>query len=252
MKGAFWRLVQKEIRQAAPMAAIVAGVVIAWHLFLSTRFGKWPSEGIIGLSALPLGFIPLWILWRSFATMRQEWTGNHMYLLLSLPVPGWYLASAKVIIVVVEAAFYTVVVGSGMLILTLSSGLLDGILAEAIVRPTWGPVLVMVAISVLSPLSWIVVTQFSYVAGRLTSKLSGLVSVIVFVLSGWFIVRMGTVLTPLLGWVPDLRLSADVLVDGVVVKNGWQLDVTPAIGAALAIAGLFWLGGYLLERDVEL
>lgn len=250
MKGAFWRLLKKEIRQGAPAAVVIAAVVVAWHMFLYTRIGRWPVELVFGLGVLPIGFVPLWLLWRGFAVMRQEWIGNHMHLLLALPVPGWAVAASKAVVVMLEAAWFALIIGVGGAVLgfkveLIPAGVLD-------LRGSWGPYAVAVAGSLLTPFLWIVMTQLAYVAGRLTARLSWLVSALVFVLSGWFVLRLGTVLTPLLRWVPALPLTADVIVNGVVVKTGLALDWTPAVGTILGMGGLFWAVSTLLERDVEL
>lgn len=251
MKGAFWRLLNKEIRQASSTALVIAAVVVVWHVFLHTRIGRWPEEAVLAAGAFPMGFVPLWLLWRSFATMRQEWAGNHTHLLLALPVPGWAIAASKAAVVMLEAAFFIVVIGGGAAALGFKTGLLSQIPFEDI-RTPWGKPIIIGAILLLSPLMWIVMTQFAYVAGRLASKLSWLVSAVAFALSGWFIVRAGTVLTPLLRWMPDLPVSADVIVNGVVVKAGLSLDWTPAAGTILAVGALFWAVSTMLERDVEL
>lgn len=251
MKGAFWRLLRKEVRQAAPVALGLGAIIVAWHLFLYTRIDRWPAELVTSLAVVPLGFVPLWLLWRSVATMRQEWTGNHMYLLLTLPVPGWSIASAKVLIVMAEAALYTVVVGSGSLFLVRAAGLLQQLPLDAIRMPTGFAVLV-VGVSLLSPLATVIATQFSYIASRLAPRLAGLVFAVVFVLSAWFIARAGTVLTPLFRWLPDVTLSADAIANGVVVKGGLSLSIAPAVGSLVAVAALFWATATLLERDIEL
>lgn len=44
----------------------------------------------------------MWTLWRAGASLRQEWSSNHMSLLLTLPVPGWYITSAKALVLLAE------------------------------------------------------------------------------------------------------------------------------------------------------
>lgn len=51
----------------------------------------------------PLGLIAIWVFWRAVASLRREWQGNHMQLLLALPVPGWQLVDAKSVAVLLEA-----------------------------------------------------------------------------------------------------------------------------------------------------
>lgn len=249
-RGAFWRLLQKELRQAAPTVGVITAAVVAWHVFLYTRIGRWPEEVLIGLAALPFGFVPLWLLWRSFATMRQEWSGNHMHLLLSLPIPGWYIAATKLLTVIAETVLFSVVIVTGTGWIAFAAGAIEQA-SFGDVRLMWGQVAAVAAILSLPMLAWVIITQFAYVAGRLATRLSGLVSFAVFVM-GWFVIRMGKLLTPLFRWVPDVPLSAETIVNGVVTRAGVTFDWTPAIGAVFAMGALFWATGSFLERDVEL
>lgn len=92
----YWRLLQKEAIQALPTVLVFTVVLVAWYAFLYTRTGRWSGIiTILPLAMLPWGFIGPWTLWRCVATLRQEWPGNHMHLLLALPVPGWYVTSVK-------------------------------------------------------------------------------------------------------------------------------------------------------------
>lgn len=251
MRRPYWRLLQKEISQALPMFIIAITGMVAWHGFLYTRIDVWPMEAIIGLAVMPIGAIPLWLVWQSISTLRTEWRGNHMYLLLALPIPGWYIASVKVLIVMLEAALYSLVIGGGTLFLASKTGLLGQIPVDFLVVQ-WGPTIGAIVTAFVVPLVGVVVTQFAYIAGRLTSKLAGLVSGITFVLSMWFVVRVGTLLTPVFRWLPDVPIKVGGTVDGIPIEGVANVGIAPAVGTLLAVFGLFWLGASFLERDVEL
>lgn len=251
MKRPYLRLLQKELGQALPTAAVFTTGIVAWHVFLYTRIDKWPSELITGTSGIPLGFIPLWVLWRSFATLRQEWTGNHMYLLLALPIPGWYITSVKVITVFLEAAWYGAIINGGVLMLAWKSGVFQKLPFESLV-PDWTVFFWPVMLALVVVFCGVVITQFSYIAGRLVSRRSGLVSAVTFMLSLWMIIRVGTLLAPVLRWVPEIPLGGQTIIDGTISQQIAYLGIAPLLGSFLAALGLFWLGASLLERDVEL
>lgn len=251
MKGAFWPMLRKDFRQALPAAAGIIAAVMAWQMFLYTRIGRWPMDVVLIVSALPFGFVPLWVLSRGLSTLRQEWAGNHMYLLLSLPIPGWYIAGAKVLVVTVEGLAYGVVIGAGWLLLARGSGGLELVALEA-VRLPWGAIILLGGLSLTSPLATAVVAQFSYVASRLAPRLRGLALAVLLPLSGWFVTRAGTVLALPFLWLPHIDFTVHAVVDGVTVRSGMALDVAPVIGSLLAVAALFWATATLLERDVEL
>lgn len=247
----YWRLLQKEVSQALPMFLVVTAGIIAWHGYLFTRIGKWPVEGVVSLAFMPMGAIPLWLLWRSFSTLRQEWTGNHMYLLLALPIPGWYIASVKALVVVVEATVYGLVTGGGALLLASATGLLERMPIEFI-QMQWGPMVLGTVASFMWPFTMVIVIQFSYIAGRLASRWSGFISAVTFVLSMWFIVRMGSLLATLLRWLPEVPVPAQGIVDGIPIQTAVYLKPGPAIGMLVAVLALFLFGSSFLERDVEL
>lgn len=250
-KRPYWVLLQKEVYQTLPMFAIILAGIISWHGFLFTRIDRWPQQVVIASAVMPLGAIPLWLLWRSFSTLRQEWTGNHMYLLLSLPIPGWYIASVKTVVVILEAMTYGMVIGGGALFLAAQTGLLEEIPLEFL-RMQWGPMLAGTAASLFWPFASVILLQFSYIAGRLASRWSGLVSAITFVLSMWFVIRVSTVLAPLLRWLPEVPIRAVGVVDGILIESAVYVNLGPVLGMVSALLALFWLGSSFLERDVEL
>lgn len=249
VKHPYWMLLKKEVAQALPMFIIFVVGIVAWQGFLWTRIAKgWHVDLIVGLSMAPTGAIPLWLLWRSFSTLRQEWTGNHMYLLLALPIPGWYIASVKAFVVMLEAAAYVLITGVGSLLLMVATGSIPIEFTEI----PWGSLAATVLISFLAPLVGVIVIQFSYIAGRLASRWSGVISAITFVLSMWFIVRVGTLLAPWLHWLPEIPIRGHAIVDGIPMQTALYVNMGPVVGMLVAVSVLFWLGSSFIERDVEL
>lgn len=215
---------------------------------------------------LHLGFVPMWTLWRAGASLRQEWSSNHMSLLLTLPVPGWYITSAKALVLLAEMLWYIVLVLAGTLVLAIEGSWIQRIdlLGQAYViggeiysripadALSWRTLLFALGVVTAVAASGIIATQFSYIAGCLWRRWSGLFSTAVAGLSVWFILRAGTLLAPLFRWVPEIPVDGAVIVNNVRVQQTMYLGLSPVFGALAAVALLFWLGAVLLERDVEL
>lgn len=262
MSTRFVTLLRKELSQAIPTSLLFLGAMLAWYVFLVSRSGVWPLEQLFVLSFLPLGFVPMWMLWRTYYSFRQEWTGDHMYLLLSLPVPGWYITSAKLIAAFLESAAYAALMGGGVWYILRAAGLdvvgqTFGNMADMHLPAEWwsivaGLIIRAVIAMVVGLGALAVITQFAYLAGRLVSRFQGVLSVWVFLLTCWATFRVGALLGPWLNWLPPFKVSgiemsaAEVLFPTVYLSSG-------PIVAALAVPLLaFLVGSWLLERDIEL
>lgn len=212
---------------------------------------------------LHLGFVPMWTLWRAGASLRQEWSSNHMSLLLTLPVPGWYITSAKALVLLAEMLWYIVLVLAGTLVLAIEGSWIQRIdlLGQAYViggeiysripaeALSWRTLLFALGVVTAVAASGIIATQFSYIAGCLWRRWSGLFSTAVAGLSVWFILRAGTLLAPLFRWVPEIPVDGAVIVNNVRVQQTMYLGLSPVFGALAAVALLFWLGYVEITGD---
>lgn len=245
-------LLRKEARQATGTALVFTLVLGAILAYLVSRARVWPMELVFALIISLSGFIPFWALWRTYYSLRQEWTGDHMYLLLSLPVPGWYITSTKLLIAALEALVYTLlVVGAAFLVLALGDGIF---LPRDVLREPafYAAVLRIGTLFGLVLAMGMVVIQFSYLCGRLVSRFRGLMSLLMAFVSLWLLVRGGTWLEPLLRWVPDWPLYNINIVDGAVEVTTNYIGLAPLLGSAVTAFVLFITGSLLLERDLEL
>lgn len=59
---------------------------------------------------------------RELAALRQQWEADLMYLLLSLPVPGWFVTSTKALVVLLEAFWYVFLIIGGTAFLVFAGG----------------------------------------------------------------------------------------------------------------------------------
>ena len=123
MRSAYLQLLGKELQQAVSTALVFIILIVAWFAFWRPESGFGPNLLPFGLGIATLGFVPFWALWRTFYSFRQEWTGDHMYLLLSLPVPGWYMTSTKLIVAMIELFVYSGIILGGSLLLFTADGM---------------------------------------------------------------------------------------------------------------------------------
>lgn len=252
MRRPYLQLLLKEAKQALGTALVFTGIIAALLLYLLSRVGSWPNEIIMVIMVSLSGFIPFWALWRTYYSLRQEWNGDHMYLLLSLPIPGWYITSTKLIVALLELLVYTALIQGALLYVFSVGG--DTILPlQLLTEPAFiGTALRVAVLSVLMLLVGMIVLQFSYLAARLVSKRRGLMMLFVVFVSGWLVLRVGGLISPLLQWIPDVPLHQIEIRDGLVQTSTARIGLAPFFGSLLASLALFWFGSNLLERDIEL
>lgn len=253
------RLLWREARQATPTAAAFLLGIVFWAAFLASRVGRWPEAAILFLATLPLGVLPVWALWRVVHGMRQDYATPHAHLLLSLPVPGWQLASAKLLVAWAELAVYGAAVGAGLLLLARAAGLPSPpptlspdelrVVEQALLRT--GVTLGLLAALLGAP-AWLILTQSAWCVGRLFPRGQGLVSVLAFLSGGWLLLRAGTLAPAVLGWLPrvDLLWFPEVW-DAEIRLAAVAVHPAPLVGVVGGALALFALGAWLLEHVVE-
>lgn len=252
MRSAYLQLLGKELQQAVSTALVFIILIVAWFAFLTTRVGVWPNLVPFGLGMATLGFVPFWALWRTFYSFRQEWTGDHMYLLLSLPVPGWYMTSTKLLVAMVELFVYSGIILGGSLLLLTADGLggfpIELLRQEALLSTS----LKAAFVQTLGLVVMMIVIQFSYLFSRLVSRRRGLMMMLVGLISFWFVFRVGGWIAPLFHWIPPVPLQNIEITGGLLTTRTLYLGVAPVIGSFVAALLLFVIGSNVLERDIEL
>lgn len=249
----FLQLTLKEARQALGTALVFTGILLAALLYLISRLGIWPTGLVALFISLLMGFVPFWALWRTYYSLRQEWTGDHMYLLLSLPVPGWYITGSKLIVALLEMLLYTALLSGAALVVFFAGGGDLYVPSSLISEPVFIATTLRVALLSLAVLFiGMIVVQFSHLASRLVSRFRGPLMIALVLVSTWVVTRGAGLLAPILSWLPEVPVHSIEFHDDFVSVATVYLGVAPLAGALIVSLGLFWLGSYLLERDVEL
>lgn len=110
----FLKLVLKDLEGSRLPTLFLSGITLVFMAFVRYKvsFGSWHSQMSVLAVALPTAFFPLWLIWRSFQTLRSEWREDTVYTLLALPVPGWQVMLAKLVSLCVEySVLFAVTVG---------------------------------------------------------------------------------------------------------------------------------------------
>ena len=248
----FLRLLRKDLQASLLPMGFLSGITIILMFLIRFKIstGSWPVEASLAAVAIPLVFLPLWLLWQSFQTLRSEWREDTVYTLLVLPVPGWKVMLAKLSAIWVE---YT-----GLLAVTVIGTLLffAPLVQEAMqVVPSvaWlvrnGLLLYLVSLATLA--SVVIFVQLAFIVGKMVGRLQGLVAIWTLILSGWLVDKLGVLLEPLFRWLPTLPVHRlfrlEEVRQGIVVE--WNL--APEIGTWLGILAMLVLTSYLFEHYVE-
>jgi len=254
----FLRLLRKDLEACKLPILFNCGISIIWLLYLRYRFSITQSmEIVLGLMLVPLVFIPFWILWQAYQSLRSEWRENTVYSLLLLPVPGWKILLSKWMALLIETTIIVVVFLITSLICFFEP-----------IRNSFGEILrfmptawyirngLLIYVSVLFLFSgWIIAMQTAFVVGKLVGRFSGLVALWTLLLISWLSDRVGIVLQPLFQWVPPIAVERLFKLETLTWYLGDSLTISwnysASVGSWLTMLGLFFLSSWLLANCVE-
>lgn len=257
MRGKFWRLYSKELKESMNFAVLFAIIGVGWLIFLSTQQVNWGSETIFGLSFIPLSLLPLYVLFKGFRSFQSEWKSETIYTLLSLPVPRWYLLCAKFLAAMTIVTVLSIIFLLGIY---LDSRLFIIVNVFHNISRNFGMGFYLQLFLYSYLILWIFcaigyfLSQLSYLVSKLFNRFSGLISGITFLFTIWIVIRIGAILGKLFFWLPDLslvNLSNYRNQMFILQRDVICFDITPFIGIIVASIGLFFLGGWLLEKVLE-
>jgi hypothetical protein len=246
-------LIKKEIRQLNILIIVSTLIIAAWEWFLITRTENWPPGLSFGLGFIPLFFLPLIMLFLAYNSYRSEWGSNTIYLLKILPRRGYEINFAKFF-----PAFAYYVILSGALIVAniyFHQGFLTGVfreIPEMLGREVIGEFLVFAYLSYLiTGIQIYLITQFSYLVATFFNRFRLLISILVFILSHYLILRIGGILNYLFNWLPDFPMTIFTESPAGVSEATIYIGSAPFIVIAVIMIGLFFLNSRLIASDVD-
>lgn len=248
----FLRLLRKDLEASRWPIGVFSGLIILLMLLFNYKISTgWAPESALIAVSLPLMFLPLWLVWQSFQTLRTEWKEDTVYTLLVLPVPGWYLTLAKILALLVE---YTVI-----LAVTLGGAklILGSIFSENLPLASLGWLirngLIVYLFSLCVLVAVIIFIQLAFVVSKMIGRLQGLVALWVLVLANWLVNQLGFLVEPLFRWLPPLPIDRIFRLEQVNLKFEYlNYQLAPKMGTILGIILLFALTGWLMEHFVEI
>jgi len=230
-----------------PPYAVFAAAVVALHLFVRYKSATWDEDAILIVSfVLPLVLAGCLTAGLGYYQLHTEWRTNAVYLLLSLPVRGWKVLTAKLAAVMslfllsllwLGASFGLVLLGLRWEMLSVTaelSEMLPVMLNYAVNSTLLYGLVMLLVLSIL---------QFAFLCGQLAARLRWLVVIAAFFGIVWLVFRISPVLSALLAWTPDVFFGGGI--EAAYLYSG------PLLVLLLISAGIVWLSGYLLEKEVE-
>jgi hypothetical protein len=246
-------LIKKEVRQLNILIIVSTLIIAAWEWFLITRTENWPQGLSFGLGFIPLFFLPLIMLFLAYNSYRSEWGANTIYLLKILPRRGYEINFAKVF---PAFAYYLILSGALILVnLYFHQGFLEQAFRQApemLGREVFSEFLLLAYLSYLiTGIQIYLITQFSYLVATFFNRFRLLISILVFILSHYLILRIGGFLNYLFNWLPDFPLSIFTETPAGVSETTIYIGSAPFMVIAVIMIGLFFLNSRLLASDVD-
>lgn len=249
----FITLLAKDIKQHRFLIFLLPLLQIGFVIYLRSRSDLWQSSMPVGffLALIPLLIVPPFVLFAAYNSLRQEWQTKSIYLLGTLPVSGFMHMTSKLFAVMcLVLVFLLVFFLSGILALDMS--LLNYVLPQEVLEEKGfilGELVKLLVLYFFFQGVLAVLAQTSYILGRMTPRLQGLLSALVFIGLVWVLGEFVNVMTPLLHWFPDIPLGFTV-VQGTIVEQTYLHLAGPG-ALALGTLIIHLISGYILEWRID-
>lgn len=251
---AWWELYKKEIYSLSFLAMVVVLLISVWNIFLFFKIDVWPEGLSFGLSFLPLSFLPLLALWLAYHSYQQEWKDDTNYFILSIPRSGWEIGLSKAV------SFMTFYIAASLvsviLILFFHQGLIRELLVEIQDLSINTGVLYRIIIKILfaywiTALGIYIKVQFSQIVSLFYDRFRGLITIIVFLITNYGLLRLTTLLSRLFRWCPDILLENFNISNPFTENINIRISSGPIIVTLLLHVALFFLGSWIVEKHLE-
>ncbi|AEE96463.1 hypothetical protein [Mahella australiensis] len=270
----FARLYKKEFMKERKSFAVTLIITLGVMLFLYSRIGQWPTGVPTFVSMTIIFGFGIAAFINCFDYMGDEWKRNNHYLMLSLPVKGRDILSAKLAWFMTEFGAHMLLLGAYTTVMLLaelkSTDVLSAELYNGIVLSVWRlyglgmlPMLyVLASVGVLG--------LFSYTAGSTVKRFNFWVGAVSYILPMWllsYISGKSMEISP--AWLhielPLSNVLAWQQIERALNSNGTNdfnlsffmngtfigIDILAVLIWAAGMIGLFFLASWLLENVVE-
>ena len=249
----WFSLYKKELYRLVFFTLIVFLIVTGWQFFLVYKLAKWPAELVFGLSFLPFSFFPLIMLWQGYQSFRYEWKDDTAYFLLTLPRSGWQITLAKL---TAGMTFYIGITLYNILILLIANRSVINLFMSDFPENVTPKLITngftdFTILYLISGLAIYILTQFSYLISRFYNRFNGMISIVIFVLSVYIVHRGGSLLAPLLKWMPDIPVRVMEGMAGIAQERIIYIGSGPLLGSLIMLILLFLAGSWIFEKQLE-
>jgi hypothetical protein len=246
-------LIKKEFRQLNILFIVSTLIIAVWEWFLITRTDNWLPGISFALGFVPLFFLPLIMIFLGYTSYKSEWDNNTIYLLKILPRRGYQINLAKFI----PALIYYLFLSATLIAVNLyfNQGLITQILnnsPELVGRDMSRQILTLsfLAYSIIG-IELYLITQFSYVIASFYNRFRLLISILVFILSHYLILRIGGFFNYLFNWFSDFPVTIFMENPAGVTESTIYIGSAPFIVIMLIMTGLFFLNSRLIASDID-
>ena len=246
-------LIKKEFRQLNILFIVSTLIAAVWEWFLITRTDNWPPAVSFGLGFIPLFFLPLIMIFLAYTSYRSEWGNNTIYLLKILPRRGYEINLAKFL----PAVIYYLFLSAALIAVNLyfNQDLLSQVFNETpemIGQQMFKQVFVFsYLIYLITGIQLYLITQFSYIIAFFYNHFRLLISILVFILSHYLILRIGGFFNYLFNWLPDFPVTVFMENPAGVRESIIYIGSAPFIVIIMMMIGLFFLNSRLIASDVD-
>ncbi|MGM0603594.1 MAG: ABC transporter permease [Bacillota bacterium] len=246
-------LIKKELRQLNILIIVSTLIIAGWEWFLITRTENWLPGISFGLGFIPLFFLPLIMMFLAYTSYRNEWENSTIYLLKILPRKGYEINLAKFI----PAFGYYLILSAVLLAVNIffHQGLIEQMLNEApdiIGRQMSKQVFLLSYLAYLiTGIQLYLITQLSYIVASFYNRFRLFISILVFILSHYLIIRIGGFLNYLFNWLPDIPVTVFIENPAGISESTIFIGSAPLIVIMLIMIGLFFLNSHLIASDVD-
>ncbi|XEC95079.1 hypothetical protein AB6A23_00340 [Paenibacillus tarimensis] len=197
----YLKLYIKELRFVIPSVALFIVMMLALQAWVHTNSTQWDTLGIlIPAVCLPLLWLLLWVMIIAYLILYTEWKHKSIYMVMSLPLRGWKLISAKLSAVFSGAAAITVTGGLSVwllfkdTILSITPSSSFAVMDEGLVMG----IVLFVAVLVLLTNT----VMLTYLVSRLFRQYPFIIFTCLLFCSFWVLYRLTGMVSPLLSWLP--------------------------------------------------
>ncbi|MFW5976543.1 MAG: hypothetical protein ACOCQS_01215 [Bacillota bacterium] len=244
-------LLKREIRKDIFSAVVVNLLTLVFYIMLYIRITSRTLPVILMVIYIPLFMFPLYLLFLAYRMFSIEWKENTIFILKSLPRSGYEIVFAKMLKAILILLVFFMVSGSGIFFIISSNyNEIVELMPSEVNYLNWSSLIfwfILVYFWICGFVYFAV--QISELISTVFDRFRWLITVVVFYLIYYLVLRLGGYVFLLFSWLPDIKLNL-IKVSG---NNISPLSINSgglATGLLILII-LFYGCGLIYEKVLE-